>query len=66
MFRQQRGVPALAVTTLIVSAIFLPTACGDEEDGLSRAEVENIVRAEMAEATAPPQVEPGVVAQFEI
>ncbi len=35
-------------------------ACQDSDAGLSRAEVEEIVRAEIAEAPAPPTAEPGL------
>ena len=49
----------LAPLALIVVFIFLLTGCGD---GLSQAEVEEIVRAEMAEAPTPPQPEPGLTA----
>ena len=42
--------------------LLLLTACGngDEDTGLSRAEVEEIFRAEMAAAPAPPQPGPGL------
>ena len=55
-----RGIVALAA--LVVSAALLMVACGDREAGLSRAEVEEIVRAEMAEAPASPQPEPALTA----
>ena len=48
----------LAVLFLLAPLLF--TACGDGDAGLSRAEVGEIVRAEMAEAPAPPQLEPGL------
>ena len=47
--------PALAVTLLV-----LLVACGDGDAGLSRAEVEEIVRAEMAETPPSQQPEPGL------
>lgn len=47
---------------LFVLLLLLLVACGDGDAGLSRAEVEEIVRAEMAEATAPAQPEPGLTA----
>ncbi len=52
-----RSLSLLAPLALSVLFIFLLTACGD---GLSRAEVEEIVREEMADAPAPPQPEPGL------
>ena len=50
---------ALALAVLYV---VLLVACGDEDSGLSRAEVQEIVRAEMAEAPTPPDPEPGLTA----
>ena len=50
----------LAPLALTVSVIFLLTGCGDS--GLSRAEVEEIVRAETSAAPAPPQPEQGLTA----
>ena len=47
--------PALAVMLLV-----LLVACGDGDAGLSRAEVEEIVRAEMAETPPSQQPEPGL------
>ena len=56
-YRSLRLLAPLALTILV---IFFPTGCGDA--GLSRAEVEEIVREEIAEAPAPPQPEPGLTA----
>ncbi len=47
---------------LAVLCLVLVIACGDSDTGLSPAEVEEIVRAEMADAPAPPQPEPGLTA----
>ena len=58
-----RTLSLLAPLALIVSLIFLLAACGDGDKGLSRAEVEEIVRAEMAEAPTPTQPEPGLTAE---
>ena len=44
----------MTLSALIVAAIFLLAACGD---GLSRAEVQEIVRAERPEAPVHPQPE---------
>ena len=49
----------LALLALIVPAMLLQVACGDGDPGLSRAEVEEIVREEMAKAPTP---EPGLTA----
>ena len=57
-----RGLFPLALLALFVPITFLIVACGDGDAGLSRAEVEEIVRAEMAEAPASPQPEPGLTA----
>ena len=45
---------------LFVSMVMV--ACGDESPGLTRTDVEEIVRAEMAEVPASPQAEPGLTA----
>ena len=50
----------MAFLSLLVLALL--TACGEGEAGLSRAEVEEIVRHGMAQAPAPPQPEPGLTA----
>ncbi len=47
--------PLFALLMLVLAA-----ACGDRDGGLSRAEVEEIVRAEVAEAPEPPVAEPGL------
>ena len=49
---------------LALAALFalLPVACGGGDAGLSRAEVEEIVRAEMADAPAPAETEPELTA----
>ena len=52
-------VVSLFPLAFVVSVIFLLTACGD---GLSRADVEEIVRTEMADTPMPPQPEPGLTA----
>ena len=50
------SVPFLLVPILL-------TACGESGPGLSRAEVQGIVRAEMAKAPAPPQPQPGLTSE---
>ena len=53
----------LRFQTTAVLAVLVPlllVACGDRDAGLSRAEVEEIVREEMAEAPATPQSERGL------
>ena len=47
----------LSLAALAMLAVLILAACGDGEEGLSRAEVEEIVREELAEAPAP---EPGL------
>ena len=56
-----RSLSLLFPLVLTVLVIFLLAGCGDE--GLSRAEVEEIVREEMAEVPPPPQPEPGLTAE---
>ena len=51
---------ALILSVLTVPVLILSIACGGEEDGLSRAEVEEIVRAGLAESPAPSTAEPGL------
>ena len=58
-----RKLSALPLAMLAVAVLLPVLACGDGDPGLSRAEVEEIVRAEMAEAPAPPQPEPGLTRQ---
>ena len=48
------------LSTLAVAMLLPLVACGDRDAGLSRAEVEEIVRAEMAAVPAPTQPEPGL------
>ena len=48
------------VVALFLVAPILFVACGGEDAGLSRAEVEEIVRAELAESPSPPTAEPGL------
>ena len=52
-----RKLSKLSLALAIVLAALLLAACGDGDAGLSRAEVEEIVRSEMADAPAP---EPGI------
>ena len=52
----------VAMAALAVSATLLMVSCGDGDAGLSRTEVEEIVRAEMAEAPATPGTEPALTA----
>ena len=49
----------MAVAVLVA---LLLDACGDGDAGLSRAEVEEIVREEVADMPAPPTPEPGLTA----
>ena len=51
---------ALILSVLTVPVLILSIACGGEEDGLSRAEVEEIARAGLAESPAPSTAEPGL------
>ena len=53
--KMNKVAPALAVMLLV-----LFVACGDRDAGLSRAEVAEIVRAEMAETPPSQQPEPGL------
>ena len=50
----------LALLALTVPVVFLLIACGDGDAGLSRTEVQEIVRRELVEAQASPQPEPGL------
>ena len=52
----------LPLAALFALILILPTACGDRDSGLSRAEVQELVRAEMVETPPPPQPEPGLTA----
>ena len=52
-----RKLSKLSLELAVVLAALLLVACGDGDAGLSRAEVEEIVRAELADAPAP---EPGL------
>ncbi len=56
-----RSLSLLAPLAFTVLVIFLLAGCGDA--GLSRAEVEEIVREEMAEVPTPPQPEPGLTSE---
>ena len=49
----------LSLAALAILTALLLAACGDGDAGLSRAEVEEVVRAELADAPAP---EPGITA----
>ena len=49
-----------AILALAVLFAMLLAGCRDDDAGLSRAEVEEIVRAEIAEAPTPPTPEPGL------
>ena len=51
---------ALAGFALILLALLLIVSCSNGDSGLTRAEVEEIVRAEMPESTAPPKSDPGL------
>ncbi len=51
---------ALILSVLTVPVLILSIACGGEDAGPSRAEVEEIVRAELAETPTPVQPEPGL------
>ena len=58
MNRRKFSTAAVAFLFLLVPVLLI--ACGDGDAGLSRAEVEEIVREELAAAPAPAQPEPGV------
>ena len=51
---------ALILSVLTVPVLILSIACGGEDAGPSRAEVEEIVRAELAESPEPFTAEPGL------
>ena len=51
---------ALILSVLTVPVLILSIACGGEDAGPSRAEVEEIVRAGLAESPAPSTAEPGL------
>ncbi len=53
----------LSLLALVVPVVMFLVACGGDDAGLSRAEVQEIVRAEMSEAPAPSQPEPGLTAE---
>ena len=55
--KMNKVAPALAVMLLV-----LLVACGDGDPGLSRAEVEEIVREELADAPAPAETKPELTA----
>ena len=57
-----RTLSLLSLLALTVPVMLFLVACGGDDEGLSRTEVEEIVRAEMAEAPAPPQPDPGPTA----
>ena len=58
----KRTLSPLALLPLVLSAMLLLVACGGGDAGLSRAEVEEIVLGEMAEAPVATQPEPGMTA----
>ncbi len=55
-----RKLSALILSVLTVPVLILSIACGGEDAGPSRAEVEEIVRAGLAESPAPSTAEPGL------
>ncbi|MCY4583529.1 MAG: hypothetical protein OXE50_12165 [Chloroflexi bacterium] len=57
------GLRALALSVLTVAASILVISCGSEDAGLSREEVEEIVREELAKAPTPAQPEPGLTTE---
>ena len=60
MLLNYRSLGLLAPWALIVPIMLFLVACGGGDTGLSRAEVEEIVRAEMDEAPATAQPQPGL------
>ena len=62
-FLNDRTLGQLALLALTVPVLLFLVACGDGDKGLSRAEVEEIVRAEMAEASTPTQHELGLTSE---
>ena len=61
-FLNDRTLSPLSLLALTVLALLFLVACGGDDAGLSRAEVQEIVRAEMADAPATPQSEPQLTA----
>ena len=57
-----RSLIPLAILASIVPVMLLLVACGGDDEGLSRAEVEEIVRKELAEVPTPPTPERGLSA----
>ena len=55
-----RSLIPLAVPALTLPVMLLAMACGGDGPGLSRAEVEEIVRTELAESPPPPTEAPGL------
>jgi len=55
-----RLISAVPWTVSALLLVVFMAACGDGDTGLTRAEVEEIVRAELAESTAAPPSEPGL------
>ena len=58
--RYVRASPPACVAALAVLIALLLVACGNEDAGLSRAEVEEIVREELADAPASPEPAAGL------
>ena len=55
-----RSLSPLPLLALILPVVLLLVSCGGDDAGLSRAEVQEIVRAEMDESSTPPTVEPAL------
>ena len=55
-----RNLILLALLALTVTGMLFLAACGGDGEERSRAEVEEIVRAELAESPPPPTAEPGL------
>ena len=63
MTRVTMNKAAVALAALAVLVCLGSVACGGDDTGLSRAEVEEIVREELADMPAPPAAESGVNAE---
>ena len=58
--KAMRNYRQLAALTILVPLLL--ASCADKDPGLSRSDIQEIVRSEMAEATVPPQPSPGLTA----
>ncbi len=56
----ERSLIPLTLLALVVPVVMFIVACGRDDEGLSRAEVEELVRVELAKSPPPPTAEPGL------